>query len=177
MSLCDQARTGVERLSQNSTGQVVYELKAPYRDGTTHVVFEPLDFLAKLAALVPRPRANLVRYHGILAPNAKDRDQVIPRCGPHPRRRRGHRHAGQPPLDGSLDHARGADREGLPTGSPPGSPDGSTTGSPDGSPTAPLTWMERLRRVFAIDLSVCPHCGGSPADVTDPHVIQRILRH
>ena len=55
----------LERLSQNSTGQVVYELRAPYRDGTTHVVFEPLDFLAKLAALVPRRRANLVRYHGI----------------------------------------------------------------------------------------------------------------
>ena len=55
----------LERLSQNSTGQVVYELRAPYRDGTTSVVFEALDFLAKLAALAPRPRANLVRYHGI----------------------------------------------------------------------------------------------------------------
>ena len=44
---------------------IVYELKAPYRDGTTHVVFEPLDFLAKLAALVPRPSADLVRYHGV----------------------------------------------------------------------------------------------------------------
>ena len=34
-------------------------LKTPYRDGTTHVVFEPLDFIAHLAALVPRPRAYL----------------------------------------------------------------------------------------------------------------------
>ena len=23
-----------------------------------------------------------------------------------------------------------------------------------------MTWMERLRRVFAIDLSICPDCGG-----------------
>jgi len=29
--------------------------------GQAHVVFEPLDFLAKLAALVPRPRVNLTR--------------------------------------------------------------------------------------------------------------------
>jgi hypothetical protein len=38
-----------------------------YRDGTTHVLLEPLDFLARLAALVPPPRAHLTRYHGALA--------------------------------------------------------------------------------------------------------------
>ena len=46
-----------------------YQLKTPYRDGTTHVLFEPLDFLARLAALVPKPRVNLIRYHGVFAPN------------------------------------------------------------------------------------------------------------
>jgi hypothetical protein len=43
-----------------------------------------------------------------------------------------------------------------------------------------MTWMERLRRVFAIDLSVCALCGGRVrviADVTRPDVIQRILMH
>ena len=49
----------------------MYLLETPYRDGTTHVVFEPLDFIARLAALVPRPRVNLTRYHGVLAPNPK----------------------------------------------------------------------------------------------------------
>jgi hypothetical protein len=46
--------------------------------------------------------------------------------------------------------------------------------------SAPLTWMQRLRRVFAIDLSLCPHCGGSLrviADVTRPDVIDSILEH
>jgi hypothetical protein len=43
------------RLSLTAGGNVRYQLKAPYRDGTTHVVFEPLDFLARLAALVPKP--------------------------------------------------------------------------------------------------------------------------
>ncbi len=33
-----------------------YRLKTPYRDGTMYVIFEPLDFMARLAALVPKPR-------------------------------------------------------------------------------------------------------------------------
>ena len=47
-------------------------------------------------------------------------------------------------------------------------------------PTAPLTWAERLKRVFDIDISDCPLCGGRLrviADVTDPAVIQTILAH
>jgi len=59
----------VPRLSLSSTGKVVYALKTPYRDGTTQVAFEPVDFIARLAALVPKPRVNLTRYHGVLAPN------------------------------------------------------------------------------------------------------------
>ena len=35
----------------------------------THVVFEPLDFIARLAALVPNPRVNLTRYHGAIDMN------------------------------------------------------------------------------------------------------------
>jgi hypothetical protein len=34
-------------------------LKNPYRDGTTHILFSPADFIARVAALVPRPRINL----------------------------------------------------------------------------------------------------------------------
>ena len=41
------------------------QLKTPYKDGTTHVIFEPLDFIARLAALVPKPSANLTRFHGV----------------------------------------------------------------------------------------------------------------
>lgn len=33
-----------------------YELKTPYRNGTTHVIFEPLDFIARLSALIPKPK-------------------------------------------------------------------------------------------------------------------------
>jgi hypothetical protein len=55
----------------------------PARDGTTHVVFEPFDLVARLAALVPPPRVHLVRYHGILAPAAQARSAVVPQ-GPAP---------------------------------------------------------------------------------------------
>lgn len=66
------------RLSLSSTGKVVYTLKTPYRDGTTQVAFEPVDFIARLAALAPKPRVNLTRYHGVLAPNHRWRRLVTP---------------------------------------------------------------------------------------------------
>jgi hypothetical protein len=67
-----------ERLSLTQNGKVRYQLKTPYRDGTTHVIFEPLDFIARLAALVPKPRVNLTRFHGVFAPNSKYRARVTP---------------------------------------------------------------------------------------------------
>jgi len=62
----------------------VHRLKRPFHDGTTEFLFEPLDFLARLAALVPRPRSHLLRYHGVLAPNARHRRLVVPAPGPTP---------------------------------------------------------------------------------------------
>ena len=66
------------RLELTDQGLVSYALKTAYRDGTTHVVFDPLDFMAKLAALVPRPRTNLTRFHCVLAPNSRYRESVTP---------------------------------------------------------------------------------------------------
>ncbi|MBY8619362.1 transposase, partial [Escherichia coli] len=60
-----------KRLSLPRGGNVRYQLKTPYRDGTTHVIFDPLDFIASLAALVPKPRVNLTRFHGVFAPNSR----------------------------------------------------------------------------------------------------------
>jgi hypothetical protein len=57
----------------------MYRYKRPFRDGSTHVVLEPLDFIARLAALVPRPRLNLTRFHGVFAPNFKHRRRIVPR--------------------------------------------------------------------------------------------------
>ena len=54
------------------------QLKSPYKDGTTHIVMGPLEFMESLAALVPRPRLHLIRFHGVLAPNAKLRSKIVP---------------------------------------------------------------------------------------------------
>ncbi len=94
---------------------MVYRYKRPFRDGSTHVVLEPLGFIARLAALVPRPRLNLTRFHGVFAPNFKHRAQIVPR---------------RPKCRADAD-----------------------------KPCAPMTWMQRLKRVFAIDIETCPECG------------------
>jgi len=72
------AEKRAKRLSITRNGRVRYELKTPWRNGTTHVIFEPLDFISRLVALVPRPRVNLTRFHGVFAPNSKYRSRVTP---------------------------------------------------------------------------------------------------
>ena len=45
------------QLQCNAAGQVVLKLKTPWRDGTTHLVMGPLEFMLRLAAPLPRKRA------------------------------------------------------------------------------------------------------------------------
>jgi hypothetical protein len=133
------------RLSLSSTGKVLYTLKTPYRDGTTQVAFEPVDFIARLAALVPKPRVNLTRYHGVLAPNHQWRRLVTP----------AKRGKGMQPI-ASTEVRSPTERH------------------------AAMTWAQRLKRVFNIDIEVCGHCGGSVkiiACIEDQDIIDRILAH
>ncbi|MDA7754476.1 transposase [Pseudomonadales bacterium] len=67
-----------QRLSLASNGSVVVALKTPYDDGTSHVVLSPMEFMGRLIALVPKPRVNLTRFHGVFSPNSKLREFVIP---------------------------------------------------------------------------------------------------
>jgi hypothetical protein len=67
-----------KRLSLTAQGKVRYQLKTPYKDGSTHVIFESLDFIVRLASLVPKPRVNLTRFHGVFAPDSKHRTLVTP---------------------------------------------------------------------------------------------------
>jgi len=62
------SRSGLseKRLAITTYGKVRYQLKTPYSDRTTgnqrsDVIFEPLNFIARLGALVPKPRINLSR--------------------------------------------------------------------------------------------------------------------
>lgn len=134
-----------QRLTISPQGRVRYALKTPWRNGTTHVEFEPVDFIAKLAALVPPPRAHLTRFHGIFAPNAKLRAQLTPSV-------RGK----DATADANADHRTPDERR------------------------RSMTWAQRLKRVFGIDVSTCVHCGGAArivASVEEPHAIRAILDH
>ncbi len=69
-------------------------MKAVWSDGTNQIELYPEELLEKLAALVPPPRLNLVRYHGVLAPNAADRAQIVP--GPKEEASAGRTSEGEP---------------------------------------------------------------------------------
>jgi hypothetical protein len=136
-----------KRLSLMRNGNIRYQLKTPYKDGTTHVIFEPLDFIARLAALVPKPRVNLTRFHGVFAPNSKHRALVTPS-----KRGKGNKPKG---ADETQDHTQAERR-------------------------ASMTWAQRLKRVFNIDIETCGECGGAMkviACIEDPVVIKKILDH
>ncbi|MGH7393047.1 MAG: transposase [Candidatus Rokuibacteriota bacterium] len=65
------------RLRRRDDGRIGLTLKTAWADGTRQLMFEPLTRLERLAALTPRPRINLVLYHGVLAPHAGWRARVI----------------------------------------------------------------------------------------------------
>jgi hypothetical protein len=60
-----------DRVTVTSDGRVRLALRHAWLDGTTHLAFDPVAFLERLAVLVPRPRVNLILYHGVLAPRAR----------------------------------------------------------------------------------------------------------
>ncbi|MEZ5659387.1 MAG: transposase [Burkholderiaceae bacterium] len=75
-----------ERIEMDSQGQVRLRLKTPWTDGTTHLVLSPIQLMQRLAALVPRPRLHLIRFHGVLAPNARLRARCARSAGARARR-------------------------------------------------------------------------------------------
>jgi hypothetical protein len=140
-----------ERLRLRGDGRVALELKRAWHDGTRELVFEPLEFLERLAALTPRPETNLLICHGVLAPRARWRERVVAygRVRPEPTAARAPRTAG-------LDEA----------GVKP-------------TPRA-WSWAALMHRAFGIDVLACPHCGGRLrliATLHDPAVIRKLLAH
>ena len=154
------------RLSRLPDGRLLYRLKRRWRDGTTHMIFEPAELLEKLVSLVPPPRSHQVRYHGVLAPCASWRACVVPLPpeGP-PAVPSGPR---QPPAPGDVPsnppRAGNTASSATAPGSPPDeSPAGSTHARRTGPPGSPrrFPWAELMRRVFAVDVLECPPpCGG-----------------
>ena len=141
-----------ERLALAPDGRVVYGLRRHWRDGTSAVSFDPLTFIERLAALVPRPRAHQHTYHGVLAPAAPYRDLIV--TGPR---------ESATASATSAACARSHD------------PDVPHRSNPRRS-----TWAELIQRVFAIDVLECSHCGGRRkliALISDGFVVRKILGH
>jgi hypothetical protein len=74
---CARPPLANDRLQSLPDGKLLLELKTHWRDGTTHLKFEPIELMERLAAQIPKPYVNLVLYAGVLAPNAKLRKHVV----------------------------------------------------------------------------------------------------
>jgi hypothetical protein len=118
------------------------------------VVFDPVEFLGRLAVLVPGPRINLILYHGVLAPRAAWRSAVVP---PRPVPAAG-RAIGGPEADTNAADAREPARRRV----------------------RGQCWAALMQRTYGIDVLACPRCGGRLrliALIERAAVIDRILRH
>ena len=141
-----------ERLHLTDAGHVQLELRRPWADGTTHLLFDPLELLARLAALTPRPRINLILYHGVLGPRAAWRALVV-QFGTTDGR-----HAAADSAPAAKAHSQTVDRR----------------------PGPNYIWADLMRRSLGLDVLACPRCGGCLrliAVIDDPAVVERILRH
>ena len=65
------------RVHLRAGGRVLVELKTVWCDRASRVLFEPIEFLEKLAAIMPRPAVSLLLYHGVLAPRADRRSPAV----------------------------------------------------------------------------------------------------
>ncbi len=123
------------RLTLREDGLVEYRLKRPMPNGCAVLVLTPLDFLERLAALVPPARRHLLHFHGGFAPNARVRPKLV-----------------------AL--ARPADEESV-APAPVARPQAELPLLLPAPPKRPrLDWAGLLRRSFAIDVFTCTRCGG-----------------
>jgi hypothetical protein len=127
-----------DRLTLLDDGRVRVELKTAWRDGTRYLVFSPLDFIARLVPLVPAPRSHQIRFHGILAPNARLRSQVIPpRPQPLPEQLTLPFDAEEKPASHRHERASGL------------------------SKLQRISWAQLLERTMDFDMETCPECGAT----------------
>jgi hypothetical protein len=108
-------------------------LKRAWSDGTTGIELSALEFVEKLAAIIPPPRANQTLYAGVLAGNAAWRAEVVPKVATSTPAERDAR-AALKLVKAEDRRARGERAEQR------------------------RCWAELLRRVFAYDGWACPHC-------------------
>jgi hypothetical protein len=67
-----------DRLTEAPDGRLVVRFKRPWADGTNELRLEPLELLARLAAIIPQRGRNQLHYHGVFAPAARLRAAIVP---------------------------------------------------------------------------------------------------
>jgi ribosomal protein S27AE len=186
-----------ERLEEHPDGRLALRLKTRWRDGTSHILMERSELIDRLVPLIPPPRAHQLRYHGILAPCASQRDRVVPAgAADFAVAGRGPGSARVPSIEPSASAVpRGAQTtlggtsigvgnadvrtERHPTASAGAAPEADPHGHlPDRATRRRYRWAQLLQRVFEIDALRCPRCGSTLrliAAVEDPAVARRIL--
>jgi hypothetical protein len=140
----------LERFEEGEGDTLLYRMKRAMPDEATHLRFTGLELLRRMAALVPPPRRNLVRFHGVVAPGARLRPSLVPA-------------AAAPPVEESAGAAAG---EGQ--------------GRRAASRTPRLDWAGLLKRTFKQDVLACARCGGRRrvvAYLTHGPVTRQVLEH
>jgi hypothetical protein len=180
----------LERLSILPDGRVAYRLRRARKNGATHLVLEPIAFMARLVALIPPPRSPLLRLSGVYAPHSSWRAAVVAYGRPATVARaaappEAPKKATKPPRGAPapvlVDHDGAALAPAVPAGAaamPPGPRTSLGTGvtKPVG---ARIDWATLLRRVYLEDVLACP-CGARRrivADISEREVLVTLLEH
>jgi hypothetical protein len=160
-----------DRLALDDAGRVIYRFRRKSPSGKLSLSIDPVDFLARLATLIPPPRQNQVRYFGVFAAHHKWRGLLVSPIAAESETTAG-RCAGsianQPPVDaGSRPLSRTVTDSALPS-------------DPGRLSRTRLDWAALLARVFGPDVTRCPRCPGNLrviAFVTRPDLVRGILTH
>lgn len=150
-----------ERISLNEKGEILYELKHS-SDGATHVLFSPLEFLEKLASIIPPPKKHLVKYYGCFSSHSNLRPLIVLQ-------------GEKAPKDEALSkkETTGADQNTA-------QDKGGVMGEEKSKNSNYIDWQTLLKKVFKIDISVCPKCQGRMrviAVINEKKIIAKILDH
>jgi hypothetical protein len=68
-----------DRLVRRPDGRIEFQLKRVWKGGIRSLIFEPVELIARLAALIPLPRAKMRRFYGVFASSHPLRARVVPR--------------------------------------------------------------------------------------------------
>lgn len=66
------------QLKEVAGGRIAFELSRPRWSGETHVLFEPLALIRRIAWMIPPPGKHVATYRGVLAPAARWRAEIVP---------------------------------------------------------------------------------------------------